>query len=225
VLGIGADAATTGMAEHDDVADAEHPHREFERREDAEAHAVRCEPRHQIGDVAHDEQFARMGIEDPPRHRDRAQCADANPFFRALPDFDFARGWCGGSTVVASVSAPWGRSWCSAGNAATKRSKAPTRGPIICRRRRPGEAGERPPAPRPNAAGLYWATDGGGVYAHGAKATGPRPFAACLEACRNGAGLRLRPPRPPHNTHCQGVTKQRKNGCGKFRQDAQQLTF
>jgi hypothetical protein len=52
------------MAEHDNVRDLEHLHGEFKRREYAVAGAVRRIGRHQVGDVAHHEQLARMGIED-----------------------------------------------------------------------------------------------------------------------------------------------------------------
>ena len=65
-----------GVAEHDDVADAEHLHREFERREHAMADPVRRERRHQIGDVAHDEQLARMSIEDHLRRDPGIAAAD-----------------------------------------------------------------------------------------------------------------------------------------------------
>ena len=39
-------------------------HREFQRRRDAVGAAVGLEHRHQVGDVAHDEQFARAGVEN-----------------------------------------------------------------------------------------------------------------------------------------------------------------
>jgi hypothetical protein len=78
------------MAEHDDMADAEYLHREFERREDAVAHAVRCERRHQISDVAHDEQLARMGIEDHLRRHPGIAAADDHGVRRLAPPGELA---------------------------------------------------------------------------------------------------------------------------------------
>jgi hypothetical protein len=46
------------MAEHHDVLDAQHLYCVFQRRRHAMGAAVRLENRHQIGDVAHHEQFA-----------------------------------------------------------------------------------------------------------------------------------------------------------------------
>ena len=64
VVDEGADAAALGMAEHHDVLDAQDLHRVFQRRRDAMGAAVRLEHRHQIGDVAHHEEFAGAGVED-----------------------------------------------------------------------------------------------------------------------------------------------------------------
>ncbi len=64
------------MAKHDDVRDLEHLHGEFEGREYAVAGAVRRIGRHQIGDVAHHEQLARMGIEDHLGRDARIAAAD-----------------------------------------------------------------------------------------------------------------------------------------------------
>ncbi len=58
------DAAAHGMAEDDDRPHLERPYREFDRGTDAVRLVVRPVRRHQIGDVADDEQFAGGGIED-----------------------------------------------------------------------------------------------------------------------------------------------------------------
>ena len=76
MLGKGADAAAAGVTEDDDVADAEHLHGELERREHAVADAVPGEGRHQVRDVAHHEQLARMGIEDDLRRHPGIAAAD-----------------------------------------------------------------------------------------------------------------------------------------------------
>ena len=58
------------------MADAEHLHRELQGREHAVADAVPRERRHEIGDVADDEQLARMGIEDDLRRHPGIAAAD-----------------------------------------------------------------------------------------------------------------------------------------------------
>ena len=72
----GADAAALRVAEHDDVFDAQHLHRIFQRRGDAVCVAVRLIDRHQIGDVAHHEQFAGAGVEDHLRRDAGIAAAD-----------------------------------------------------------------------------------------------------------------------------------------------------
>jgi hypothetical protein len=76
VLGEGAHAAAMGMAEHDDVLDPQRADGEFERRGHAVIRAVGRIGRHQIGDVAHDEQLARPGVEDDFRRHPRVAAAD-----------------------------------------------------------------------------------------------------------------------------------------------------
>ena len=64
IVNEGTDTATLRVAEHHDVLDAQDLHRIFQRRRHAMRAAVRLEYRHQIGDVAHHEQFTRAGVED-----------------------------------------------------------------------------------------------------------------------------------------------------------------
>ena len=68
VGGEGLDAAAKGMAQHHDVADLKGAHREFQRRAGAVLVAGglagrRLVSRHDIGDVARHQDFARRGIE------------------------------------------------------------------------------------------------------------------------------------------------------------------
>ena len=58
-------AAALGVAEHDDMPDAEHVDGIFQRRRDAIGAAVGLIDRHQIGDVAHHEEFTGAGVEKP----------------------------------------------------------------------------------------------------------------------------------------------------------------
>ena len=64
------------MAEHNDVLDLEHLHREFERREHAVAGAVRRVGGNQVGDVTHHEQLTWMAVEDDFRRDARIAAAD-----------------------------------------------------------------------------------------------------------------------------------------------------
>jgi len=59
------------MAEHHDVLDLQGLDAEFQRRRGAVIVAVRLIGRHQVGDVAHDEELTRPGIEDGFRRRPR----------------------------------------------------------------------------------------------------------------------------------------------------------
>ena len=59
-----ADAAAAAMAHDDDVADAHRVDRELDGGRGAVLAAIGLERRHEVGDVAEDEQLARAGIED-----------------------------------------------------------------------------------------------------------------------------------------------------------------
>ena len=89
----GADAAALRVAEHDDVFYAQNLNRVFQRRRHAVRAAVRLIDRHQIGDVAHHEQFAGAGIEDHLRRHPGIAAADHHHFGRlaALGQFAVAR--------------------------------------------------------------------------------------------------------------------------------------
>ena len=60
----GFDAAAAGVAHDDEMLDAQVEHGELDRRADAVELAARLVGRHQVGDVADDEQLARHGAED-----------------------------------------------------------------------------------------------------------------------------------------------------------------
>ena len=89
----GADAAALGVAEHHDVFHPQNLHGIFQRRRDAVGAAVGLIHRHQIGDVAHHEQFARAGVEDHLRRDAGIAAADHHHFGRlaALGQFTVAR--------------------------------------------------------------------------------------------------------------------------------------
>ena len=89
----GADAAALRVAEHDDVFHPQHLDRIFQRRRDAVRAAVGLIDRHQIGDVAHHEQFAGAGIEDHLRRHPGIAAADHHHLRRlaALGQFAIAR--------------------------------------------------------------------------------------------------------------------------------------
>jgi len=70
------DAAALGVAEHDDVLYPQRPHRIFQRRRNAMRAAIGRIDRHQIGDVAHHEQFAGAGIENHLRRHPGIAAAD-----------------------------------------------------------------------------------------------------------------------------------------------------
>ena len=93
IVDEGADAAALGVAEHHDVFYAQHRNRVFQRRRDAVRVAVRLVDRHQIGDVAHHEQFAGAGIEDHFRRDPGIAAADHHHFggLAALGQFAVAR--------------------------------------------------------------------------------------------------------------------------------------
>jgi hypothetical protein len=91
MLGKGADAAATGVTEDDDMADAEHLHRELERREHAVADAVPRERRHEIRDVADDEQFAGMGVKDDLRRHPGIAAADDHDIRRLAAPGELAK--------------------------------------------------------------------------------------------------------------------------------------
>ena len=73
------------MAEHHDVLHAQNRYRVFQRRRDAVGAAIGLIDRHQIGDVAHHEQFAGAGIEDHFRGNPGIAAADHHDF-GGLPD-------------------------------------------------------------------------------------------------------------------------------------------
>jgi hypothetical protein len=58
------DATATGMAHDDEMLDAQVEDGKLDGRADAVELAARLIRRHQVGDVAHDEQFPRHGAED-----------------------------------------------------------------------------------------------------------------------------------------------------------------
>ena len=64
MLGEGPDAATVRVTEHDDVLDLEHLHGEFEGSEDTVTEAIGLIGGHQVRNIAHDKQLARVSIED-----------------------------------------------------------------------------------------------------------------------------------------------------------------
>ena len=83
----GTDAAAAGVAEHDDVLHPQRLHGEFEGR----GRAVLESPsgligRHEVGDVAHNEQFAGRGVEDDLGRHAEIAAADHHDF-RALAQF------------------------------------------------------------------------------------------------------------------------------------------
>ena len=82
-LHIGAHAAAHGVAHDDDMGDLQHLHRIFERRRCAMALPVGLVGRNQIGDIAQDEDFARVGVKDHLRRDARIAAADEQNF-RAL---------------------------------------------------------------------------------------------------------------------------------------------
>ena len=81
------------MAEHHDVLYAQHLYRIFQRRRHAMGAAVRLENRHQIGDVAHHEEFAGAGVENHFRRDAGIAAADHHHGGRlaALGKFPVAR--------------------------------------------------------------------------------------------------------------------------------------
>ena len=73
----GADAATEGMAKDDNVLDPQRLDAEFERRAGAVLrYAVGFVRRHEVGDVADDQQLARRGIEYEFRRNPLVDAAD-----------------------------------------------------------------------------------------------------------------------------------------------------
>ena len=81
------------MAEHHDVFYAQHLYRVFQCRRHAMGAAVRLEDRHQIGDVAHHEEFAGAGVENHFRRDAGIAAADHHHGGRlaALGKFPVAR--------------------------------------------------------------------------------------------------------------------------------------
>jgi hypothetical protein len=84
LLGIGADAAATGVPEHDDMFDAQRLDREFQRRGNRALCAVGRIGRHEIGDVPDHEQLAGSGVENDLRRYAAVAAADHHGF-RLLP--------------------------------------------------------------------------------------------------------------------------------------------
>jgi hypothetical protein len=77
----GADAAALGVAEHHDMLHAQHIDGVFERGRNAVGALIGLVDRHQIGDVAHHEQFTGAGIEDRFR-RDAGIAATDHHYLR-----------------------------------------------------------------------------------------------------------------------------------------------
>src|SRR5262249_30473936 len=69
LLPVGLDSPAMRMAEHDDVRHLERKRREFDRGTGAVISTLRLVRRHEVRDVAQDEQGARLGVEDR-RHVD-----------------------------------------------------------------------------------------------------------------------------------------------------------
>ncbi len=89
----GADAAALGVAEHHDMLDAQHVDGIFQRRRDAVGAAVGLIDRHEVGDVAHDEQFAGAGVKNHFRRDTGIAAADHHHGRRlaTLGEFPVAR--------------------------------------------------------------------------------------------------------------------------------------
>ena len=75
-----------GVAEHDDVLDLERGDAELQRRRNAMGALVGRIGRHDVGDVAHDEELARARVENDFRRDARVAAADHHDF-RRLPAF------------------------------------------------------------------------------------------------------------------------------------------
>ena len=64
------------MAHDDDIADLENLHRKLQGGRDTVGQSARVVGRHQVGDVAHDEDFARVAVENHFRRDARVTAAD-----------------------------------------------------------------------------------------------------------------------------------------------------
>ena len=85
------DAAAHGVAEHDDFADLQRPHRELDGRADAVRLIVGAVRRSDVGDVADDEQLARPGVEHHLRVGAAVRAGDdqrARPLAEAAQRFE-----------------------------------------------------------------------------------------------------------------------------------------
>ncbi len=102
---IGADAAALRMAKHDDVLHTQRLHREFQRGRYGAGGAVRRIRRHEIGDIARDEQFARCGVKNRFRRHAAVAAADHHDFrlLPALREFAIAV-LLGGQTVTEKMA-------------------------------------------------------------------------------------------------------------------------
>ena len=77
-----ANTAAAPVTEHDDVPDLEALHGELERGRGAVVGAVRLIGRHQVGDIADDENLARRGIENGFRRRPGIAAGDDHDLWR-----------------------------------------------------------------------------------------------------------------------------------------------
>jgi hypothetical protein len=93
IVDKGADAAALRVAKHHDVFHVKHRNRVFQRGRDAVGAAVGLVHRHQVGDIAHHEQFAGAGVEDHFRRYPGIAAADHHHGGRlsALGQFTVAR--------------------------------------------------------------------------------------------------------------------------------------
>ena len=76
MLDESADTAAMRMAHDDDIADIESLHRKLQGGRDAVDQSARVVGRHQVGDVAHDEDFAGVAVENHFRRDARVTAAD-----------------------------------------------------------------------------------------------------------------------------------------------------
>jgi len=76
MLDESADTAAMRMAHDDDIADLENLHRKLQGGRHAVDQSARVVGRHQVGDVAHDEDFAGVAVENHFRRDARVTAAD-----------------------------------------------------------------------------------------------------------------------------------------------------
>jgi hypothetical protein len=86
ILGEGLHPAAARVAEHDDMLHLERSNAELERRGNAVRLSIGLVGRHDVGDVAHDEELARARVENDLRRHAGIAAADHHHFWR-LPGF------------------------------------------------------------------------------------------------------------------------------------------